>query len=351
MNTKERRGFTLVELLVVIAIIGILIALLLPAIQAAREAARRAKCLNNLAQFGVALHNYQAAYGHLPVGVIDSAPGPIQSTPTGQHVSWTIQLLPYIEEEVTYDHVDQASGVYHKNSAPARAVSIGLFRCPSYMGDSMLESGAAWVSNYAGCHNHFESPIDDDNTGVFFLNSRISDKDIADGMTHTIFIGEKLADPTDLGWMSGTRATLRNTGTLLSMTPGDFGADSNRFGRRFIDEGDLLTGENGALAEGDGALAEGDGPLAEADDPLAEADGPAAEEGALAGPGVAARPNRNPALVVGGFGSSHTGTTNFLFGDGAAHCVSEEISPTVLQQLGHRNDGQLLTEGPTRNGW
>ena len=56
-----RAGFTLIELLVVIAIIAILIALLLPAVQAAREAARRTQCRNNLKQFGVALHNYQAA--------------------------------------------------------------------------------------------------------------------------------------------------------------------------------------------------------------------------------------------------------------------------------------------------
>ena len=53
--SQRRRGFTLIELLVVIAIIAVLIALLLPAVQAAREAARRAQCMNNLKQLGLAL--------------------------------------------------------------------------------------------------------------------------------------------------------------------------------------------------------------------------------------------------------------------------------------------------------
>ena len=67
------RGFTLVELLVVIAIIGVLVALLLPAVQFARESSRRAQCLNNQRQLGLAFHTFHDATRQLPLAFTNPA--------------------------------------------------------------------------------------------------------------------------------------------------------------------------------------------------------------------------------------------------------------------------------------
>lgn len=312
MKTRPRHGFTLVELLVVIAIIGIFIGMMLPAVQACREAARRAACLNNLTQLGVAALNFESAQGHLPSGVIDKA-GPIRNVAEGQHVSWLVQLLPYLDEKTTYQHVDLAAGVYDPKNAQVRTIHLALLTCPS---DPGADKQAVGTSSYAGCHNDVEAPIDADNHGVFFLNSRIAAKDITDGPSHTIFVGEKLTGATDLGWMSGTRATLRNTGTPLGMTPADDDPEPPA-----TTNGDENGGENGV------------------------------EHFDVPPPSEPVMPAAKDELHVGGFGSCHSGLVNFLFGDSAVRSISTDIDPLVLQQLGHRADGKLLEHGPTRSGW
>jgi prepilin-type N-terminal cleavage/methylation domain-containing protein/prepilin-type processing-associated H-X9-DG protein len=94
MGTRKRRGFTLIELLVVIAIIAVLIALLLPAVQAAREAARRAQCVNNLKQIGLAMHNYHDVYLTFPPGGITI--GWCCSSPS--LMTWLTAILPQMDQ-------------------------------------------------------------------------------------------------------------------------------------------------------------------------------------------------------------------------------------------------------------
>lgn len=278
-QSRYRQAFTLVELLVVIAIIGILVGLLLPAVQAAREAARRSQCVNNLMQLGLAVHHYEFNLERLPSGSINPD-GPIRNEEIGQHVSWIVQILPYIEERSAYAQFNQADGAYAGSNAKVREHGIRLLNCPS--DPEAYQPDSHGLTCYVGCHNDEEAPIDESNTGLLYLNSKVRFADILDGSTYTILLGEGLIGKNSLGWVSGTRATLRNTSRIEVPT---------RYGMPLIE---------------------------------------------------APSDNSNDSLYVGNFGSYHTGGANFTFADGSVQFLSRNLDTELYKRLGNRADGELL---------
>jgi len=224
MNARRSRGFTLVELLVVIAIIGLLVAILLPAVQAAREAARRTQCLNNVKQFGLAFHNYHDVWGSFTLG---ASGGPYA-------VGWAARILPFIEEEGAYKRLDLGlinGGLSYgpnPNYDVYKGLKISMFVCPSsplpamitpserpsnfnkpdtlLMGHYVAISGATtsatdpsdptgkkrtlycpWSGGPVGHHHHGTAS----SNGVIFPGSKVRIRDITDGTSHTIMLGEQ----------------------------------------------------------------------------------------------------------------------------------------------------------------
>lgn len=323
-TAPQRAGFTLIEILIVIGVILVLISLLLPAIQAARETGRRHSCANNLSQLLIATENYTAVHGVLPPGTIE-AKGPIQNRPVGYHMSWIAQLLPYFEQNNVFEQIDFSVGAYHARNASMRRMTLGLLNCPS------SQWTASFGGSYAGCHHDLESPIDADNHGAFFLNSALEWNDLRDGRAQTILLGEKFGLGFDFGWISGTRSTLRNTGTPINATSQSGGPLSTAVAVS-LDPADAASADVPQPAQ---TLADAARPVwrFRPEDNIDSEYQPAPRPGGPA-----------PALVVGGFESRHPHGAQFGFGDGSVRLVSEDIDNLTYQRLGHRADGNLVDE-------
>jgi prepilin-type processing-associated H-X9-DG protein len=127
-----------------------------------------------------------------------------------------VQLLPFIEQRSTYNHLNFSLGMYDDANSTVRMVPIRILLCPSDF-TTQAGGGIAMPSSIAGNHHHTEAPIDTTNTGVLFLNSHVRTEDIEDGASNTIALGEKRCSwGSGLGWASGTNATLRNGGTAIN---------------------------------------------------------------------------------------------------------------------------------------
>jgi prepilin-type N-terminal cleavage/methylation domain-containing protein/prepilin-type processing-associated H-X9-DG protein len=201
---QRRPGFTLIELLVVIAIIGALVALLLPAVQTAREAARRAQCVNNLKQIGIALHNYHAALGCFPVGFLYAYQGasPL-SSPSQYRWSALAQMSPYLEQTILFNALNfnfpiafqPTSGgslfwPYYPANTTAMGAQVASYLCPSDGGPAPA-AGSGPIS-YAFCAGDGSNGGDaTDANGAFILGPPQSVASLVDGSSQTVAASEQ----------------------------------------------------------------------------------------------------------------------------------------------------------------
>ena len=238
------RGFTLIELLVVIAIIAILIALLLPAVQQAREAARRTQCKNNLKQIGLAMHNYHDIYTTFPMGISATYTGrDIQNTAA---FGWAVALLPQIEQANVYNALDAGKRSLFAITSTATTKAqldtlfpeLAPFQCPSDTTGPRLKAGmrrqhfnGVNQSGITGPTNNWRPPTSNyigmkglamvgsgwrnasrrQFKGVLMAGDNIKIRDITDGTSNTIMVGERDKNGGAGSWI-GARAP-RGNGT------------------------------------------------------------------------------------------------------------------------------------------
>ena len=314
VKTVKSRAFTLIELLVVIAIIAILIALLLPAVQQAREAARRSQCKGNLKQLGLGLHNYNDQCNKLPSNTGGLNPGFDWNRGAG----FFVHLLPMIDQAALYKSITFGPTTANPNMAFPLTSSISggyqtqvlrVLLCPTDTATDVFGGGGK--HNYAPCigdqsmaapngctlypgnsyglgaSTHTDANNGNQTSGIFGRSGYSSRfKDVTDGLSTTIFMGEvrpECSDHADQGgWAAPNNTWYATTAPInFNTCPGTQGYNG--------------LGGNGCNM-------------------------------------------RNEWRTSMGFKSRHAGGAHFLMGDGTVRFINQNISYDTYQRLGGRNE-------------
>lgn len=213
-RSTPSHGFTLVELLVVIAIIGVLVSLLLPAVQQAREAARRMSCQNHLKQIGLGVHNYESAYRQLPTA---NAGGFSTSTLSGG--SLFTAILPMMEQASAFDHYDFDLTNSDPYNVQVTGQQISFFLCPSSTlrravpgcdadrgrapGNYAVSVGSRDYDQYWSFRGNPRPQLNGAIVYTDTVEGGTKFRDIVDGTSSTLMVGETAYDLPDYTFRSG----------------------------------------------------------------------------------------------------------------------------------------------------
>ena len=217
MSDRYRtKGFTLIELLVVIAIIAVLISLLLPAVQSARESARRAQCINNLKQMGLAIHNYLSTNNTFPPFSV--MPQGYTSQPWSAHA----RLLPYMEQANLFNLINWNVQHQFTSGPTVAAMRIAMYMCPSEVNDRARPTATLtyYPCNYSlnqGTWFIYDPVSGNVGDGAFMPNRAYTPANITDGLSNTMAATENKAYQPNV-WDTGKPATL---GVLPPVVPTD----------------------------------------------------------------------------------------------------------------------------------
>ncbi len=232
LNRISRRGFTLIEMIVFISIVGVLIGLLLPAVGRVRESGQQAACRNNLKQIGLALQAYHHTHKCFPSAFLfvpTNEPPIFQGMKTSPGWGWGTLLLPYLDQAPVYHQINLTKSIEMPEFKTPRTVKMKVYTCPTdrntgvfwVVDEKIKEEGGlgapicevatnSYTANYGTGKELGEHP--DDGNGVFFRNSQITIRDIRDGVTNTIAIGERAAAFAQSPWAGAVSCGIIKTG-------------------------------------------------------------------------------------------------------------------------------------------